>query len=105
MILTEERSPFIVEWFDSCQKYGLIPSPINTKEKLEEISNTLNVFNGISNSNNNWWQIGLNFTNGRCIWSNNQPYVPEIHDQLFHEEFRPNCQLPNGFAYLKLSSK
>ena len=45
--------------------------------------------------------IGLNFTKDNCQWTNNEPYIPELHNQLFDEAFRPNCQLDKGFAYLK----
>ena len=62
-LLSEEKPPFDEVWFDSCKNHDLILSPINTKEKLEEVSHTLDVYNDINNISNDWWQIGLNFTN------------------------------------------
>ena len=99
------KVPQLVDWYDICENYGLVLSPVNTEEKVESYSNLIIEKCNMKDNTNNLWQVGLNFINGKCVWSDGEPYIPEKHDQLFHEDFKPNCQLDRGLVYLKVLEK
>lgn len=105
MNCSELKSQLIIDSADNCENHGLFLSLTNTIEKINNISNQIIQCIDMNDPENNMLQVGLNFTNGKFVWSDGDLYIPEKHDQLFSKHFKPICQFDHAITYLDPKSE